>query len=627
MVNRCKIEIDRASSSGTFTNYDVIQGEVKLTVTSSISLSYIQVKLEGISRSQFNVTVENKRKREVKERPIQDVHKVLYETMIVFPPDNVRQVSLAKEFTLTPGNYSYPFEFKLPLNNSCVQVHGITNKVSFNKNSYDVLINNGNFNRKYIMNKTHRYYKDIMGEENPQIVKQQNYHIVNQLPPSLSGMGDFASVKYFVKVTCKRSSILKTNLRSYDPFIFLPLDMQSQYMNNVYGDYDEYREVFVRKEIVFRDAIPQVVAVKGSSRAKDQKPELQKVKALPSPPPSKILNFLNRFVSSPASPPMTQYPEIKGSYDGVHEVAIRARDVPFSFEVRFRHPAFLIPTKTPSFKVFLVSPVKPSRYTLAKYGKPNESNGLGIIYMQNLSVDLLATTRVSVLESLGSNNQIHKAKHEETITICNNRYDNLRFDLMNTKKHRTTSTSSTKVTPQDVYELEIPNKYYENCVLPDYLSPSFKTCNIQRKYNLKIKAGFTNEKIDVCNPSNASNILTAELELPDVDVLSGLSMTSTLHTNASEGTLSRTKRSTSQINSSEGSSSSHLDPPLLDTASISVGSSQMNSPQFNQGFLEKPYNLPTYDDVIRESSYQSNGEHYRARRRYQQHEQYYNNFD
>ena len=78
------------------------------------------------------------------------MHKALYDTVIVFPPDNVRQVSQAKDFTLTPGNYSYPFEFKLPLNNSCVQLQGITNKVLFNKKNFDLIINNGNFNANTI---------------------------------------------------------------------------------------------------------------------------------------------------------------------------------------------------------------------------------------------------------------------------------------------------------------------------------------------------------------------------------------------------------------------------------------------------------------------------------------------
>lgn len=42
-----KIEIDRTSTGGTFTNYDIIKGTVRLIVTNSITLNYIQVKLEG----------------------------------------------------------------------------------------------------------------------------------------------------------------------------------------------------------------------------------------------------------------------------------------------------------------------------------------------------------------------------------------------------------------------------------------------------------------------------------------------------------------------------------------------------------------------------------------------------
>ena len=50
-----KIEIDRTSTGGTFTNYDIIKGTVRLIVTNSITLNYIQVKLEGVSKSQLSI--------------------------------------------------------------------------------------------------------------------------------------------------------------------------------------------------------------------------------------------------------------------------------------------------------------------------------------------------------------------------------------------------------------------------------------------------------------------------------------------------------------------------------------------------------------------------------------------
>ena len=109
-----KIEIDRSHTDGAFTNYDIIKGNVTLVVTKAITLNWIQVKLEGESTTQLLIPkFNNNKKKKEKDKIIQDIHKVLYDTTIVFPPDNVRQVSQAKEFTLAPGNYSYPFEFKI----------------------------------------------------------------------------------------------------------------------------------------------------------------------------------------------------------------------------------------------------------------------------------------------------------------------------------------------------------------------------------------------------------------------------------------------------------------------------------------------------------------------------------
>lgn len=635
-----KIEIDRSSTGGTFTNYDIIKGTVRLIVTNSITLNYIQVKLEGVSKSQLSIPRERRengrrdrgrRERDRKDKLLQDVHKALYDTVIVFPPDNVRQVSQAKDFTLTPGNYSYPFEFKLPLNNSCVQLQGITNKVLFNKKNFDLIINNGNFNANTIKNMAQQYSQPMKGGGAPQ--KHRDYHIVSQLPPSLSGLGEFASIKYYVKVTCKRSSFLKANLRSVDPFIFLPLDLDSHNQPLVHGgDYEEYREVFVRKEMMFSDRIPEIV---GLVVAPEKKP-------LPQAPSTSASasrkGFLLRFINGPASAPPTSSPSLSTRKKS-DLVGVESKDVPFSFEVRFRHPAFLIPTKSPSFKLYFVSNIKPSRYSLAQYGKPEESNGLGVIYLQKLIVELTSTTIISVLETDGSVLDIHKAKHVDNINVCNNAYQNLKFDLKNCRRLKSSSATSTNATLNDVYELEIPRKYYDNCVLPDYLSPSFKTCNISRSYRLSIVAGISCEKVS--DPTNASEVdrkvQYVDLQCPDIKVLSGLNMTSTLHSNASgtslPGKTNGSPRPSYPFTGDEkrqGSFSSEITPTLPQRPvfpSEKRKPSAVSDVASYDDVSSDPQPLPTYDDVVRESSYQDNSEHLRARRRYQQHEQYYNNLD
>lgn len=592
------IEIDRSQSNGTFTNFDVLSGIVKLHVTGSISLNYIQVKLEGVSKTELTIPREPNGKRERKDKVIQDVHKVLYDTVIVFPPENIRQVSNAKEFTLTPGTYTYPFTFKIPLNNSCIKLLGITNKVLFNMKKLDLKINNGNFNANTVKNMASLY---LNGPPNQQPQQQaQAYHVATQLPPSLSGLGDFATVKYYVKVTCKRSSFLKVNLRAFDPFIFLPLDLDSHNQPLVMGgDHEEYKELFVRKDLVFRDRIPDIVGVKLPQSEKTLPPA-------PVIPPKR--GFIQKFFdpAPPVHSGLPSQPSRKKLNGQVH--TLNSRDVPFSFEMRSRHPAFLIPTKQPSFKLFLVSNVKPSVYSLGEYGKPEESNGLGVVYLQRLIVELTCTTITSVLENDGSIQDIHKSRHDDVINVCNNTYQNLKLDLFNCKKLKSSSstTSSPNYTP--LYELEIPRKYFSNCVLPDYLSPSFRTCNIQRKYKLTVVGGFSSEKIgDFNNQTELQKKLRyVDLNVNEIKVLSGLAMTSSLAATGSD------------INSL----SSDLTAPKLPARRPS------HSPDYkSSNSSADSLRLPTYDDVVRESSYQDDSEHQRARRRYQQHEQYYNNLE
>ncbi|KAK6867035.1 Arrestin-related trafficking adapter 10, partial [Candida tropicalis] len=585
-----KIEIERPHT-GAFTNNDIIKGTVALVVTRAISLNWIQVKLEGESTTQLSIPKTNGKKE--KEKVIQDVHKILYDSSIVFPPDNIRQVSQAKEFTLAPGNYSYPFQFKIPMNNSCVSRGGITNKIQINKNTLDVMINNGNFNSDFVRHKAQQYYQEFVA--GPNGVTQKNpsqsqlpYHITSQLPPSISGMGNFATIKYYVKVTCKRSSIFKVNLRSFEPFTFLPLETDPPSNEN---EEESYKEVFVRKEVIFKNRIPSIVGVEVPPGAK---PQVQRV---PSQLAQQILpkkqGFFQRLFSTDSSSninysipqPVPNKQSSTFKYPKITPV-----DVSFSFEVRFRHPTLLTPSKVAPFKLFLVSPVNPSTYSLSKYGEPEESNGLGVVYLQYIAVNLISTTAVSVVESDSGTSEYHMGTNVQTIPICNNSYPNLKFDLMDGTRNRNSSISSSKGgSGRGVYEVEIPKKLFANCVIPDHVAPSFRTCNIGRSYDLLIKAGFTAEPLQDDGSSTASSKRIKEVELK----CSNIKVSSGLLVDNMQQILQRLNEST---------------PPLPDRR-YSPHDSIAGDDFTNE--IEDNSTLPSYDDVVREEDNQS------ARRRYQ----------
>jgi hypothetical protein len=99
-----------------YTNLDIINGKVALRVPNPTNVSSIVVKLEGESRTRLLAPIHPNRPD--KQRPVLEVHKFLYKTQIVWPP-NVRPEDLINNpkasFAINPGSYEYPFQFKVRL--------------------------------------------------------------------------------------------------------------------------------------------------------------------------------------------------------------------------------------------------------------------------------------------------------------------------------------------------------------------------------------------------------------------------------------------------------------------------------------------------------------------------------
>ncbi|KAJ8102182.1 hypothetical protein POJ06DRAFT_249019 [Lipomyces tetrasporus] len=195
MPNSVAIELDRRHGD-TFTCLDVVKGNVRLYLSSEETLTHIQVKMEAVSRSSLVVPKHPGRDKQNSKKTVTESHKLLYVTQILFPPEDVRNLPDAKGtgkdgFTLAPGQYYYPFEFRIPINNNCLQSSSFISKFTFSDGA--------NFN------------------------KDPRQHIKTTLPPSLSDMNE-ATIKYFFKVTVKKAAFYKINMRQYNPFIFLPFE-------------------------------------------------------------------------------------------------------------------------------------------------------------------------------------------------------------------------------------------------------------------------------------------------------------------------------------------------------------------------------------------------------------------
>ena len=97
-----------------YTNLDVIEGRVFLRVPNPTNVSSIVVKLEGESKTRLLAPIHPSRPD--KQRPVLEVHKVLYKTQVVWPANMTQDDLLTNNksgFTMNAGNFEYPFKFKV----------------------------------------------------------------------------------------------------------------------------------------------------------------------------------------------------------------------------------------------------------------------------------------------------------------------------------------------------------------------------------------------------------------------------------------------------------------------------------------------------------------------------------
>ncbi|KAF2664206.1 hypothetical protein BT63DRAFT_103317 [Microthyrium microscopicum] len=184
-----KILLDQ---SGKYTNLDVIKGRVILRLFQPSKISYVIVKLEGEARTRLQgVNPDSNRPENFLE-----IHKLLYKMQRVFPPPNVQVNPREKmSFQLAPGSYEYPFEFKIPFNNSClanIQAHGPS--TPFNMAGFNI-----------------------------EVSKSAPHHVKTTLPPTMHQSQE-AGIRYFVKATVNVPSLFKENPRAITYFSFDPIE-------------------------------------------------------------------------------------------------------------------------------------------------------------------------------------------------------------------------------------------------------------------------------------------------------------------------------------------------------------------------------------------------------------------
>ncbi|KAM0802003.1 hypothetical protein BDR22DRAFT_888058 [Usnea florida] len=210
-----RIQLDKPR--GVFTNLDQISGVVVLSILGPETISTITVKLEGESRSHLAGNINPRRNYDgfEKEGSRQEVHKLLYKVLTVFPTAELRRATGPDQaYTLPSGPHAYPFQFKLPFNNDCSNNNSLLN--GLNALRFDM-------------------------------ARDTNNHVKKTLPPSLNGLPGEAEILYYVKVTVQRPAFYKENFRAVYPFTFLPIEPPRAAANN--------RESYARRSHQFSPSI------------------------------------------------------------------------------------------------------------------------------------------------------------------------------------------------------------------------------------------------------------------------------------------------------------------------------------------------------------------------------------
>ncbi|KAH7326342.1 arrestin [Stachybotrys elegans] len=259
-----------------YTNLDVISGRLILGLNRAEQVGSIVVKLEGECITALQVpspydpsmpTI-NPRRAPLPAPPgsiISENHKVLYKVQQVFPDDyHASSSNPYGAHPLHPGEHSFPFSFKVPVNNACgnplamSQIGGIAGPGGFG--SGPGLFGMGGFR---VMDGTKQLFLA---------------HTTRILPPSITGLPMEAEVRYYIKVTIQRPGFLKENWRYQIGFKFLPIEPPRPPVTG--------QEAFARRPYAFRPGPPDRAERKSSffGRKGDKSDGASSETGLPTPP-------------------------------------------------------------------------------------------------------------------------------------------------------------------------------------------------------------------------------------------------------------------------------------------------------------------------------------------------------
>lgn len=165
---------------------------------------------------------------------------------------------------LHPGEHSFPFKFKIPINNACSdplamsQIGGLGGRGGFG--SGGGLFGIGGVR---VMDGSKQLYLN---------------HITKTLPPSLTAFPGECEIRYYIKVTVSRPGLLKENWRYQVGFKFLPIEPPRPK--------GTAKEAFARRPFTFRPRSPPQAEKRKAGLFSKKTPDGGEETIIPGMPPS-----------------------------------------------------------------------------------------------------------------------------------------------------------------------------------------------------------------------------------------------------------------------------------------------------------------------------------------------------
>ncbi|KAK7749198.1 hypothetical protein SLS62_008380 [Diatrype stigma] len=419
-----------------YTNLDFVSGRVVLSLSRPEHVGNVVVKLEGESRTALGVPPGDRRERTAIPTPrgnvVAESHKLLYKVQQVYPTDERTAAAGggAGSTCLYPGQHEFRFRFKVPLNNICHDPKAMSSLVGIGGPGAA-----GGFGGPGGDGAGGGGGGGFLGFGGFRTMDGTRQlflnHVKSTLPPSLTGFPAEAEIRYYIKVTIQRPGFFKENWRYQVGFKFLPIEPPRPPPT--------HQEAFARRPFVFK---PRAAA-----------------SPLPSPSPY--------HSSSSSSQKRSSFFGMGG--EKADAEAEQQQQLKPPVPLPETAPSIEMSARIPHPSIITCNQPLPLRL-LARKLTPFPASSP--VYLTGLEIALVGYTHVRVQD-------LH---HDEVTRWVVFAASNLHIEL----KFPPDDASGGGAESSD--EFEIPAEgLWAGRALPNTVAPSFRTCNLARRYEIDVK--------------------------------------------------------------------------------------------------------------------------------------------